>query len=322
LDRALAWIGEHGDRDRDGFVEYERAGPEGLVNQGWKDSWDGINHADGRLARPPIALAEVQGYCYAAFVARSQLAETLDDTISALFWAERAATLKARFNESFWLPERGWYAVGLDADKAPVDALTSNIGHCLWTGIVDEDRAASVAEHLLSPQLFTGWGVRTLSSAMGAYNPMSYHNGSVWPHDSALCAAGLMRYGFLDHAQRIAVGLVEASAHFGHRLPELFCGFPRSEFAVPVRYPSSCSPQAWAAATPVSLLRTVLRLDPDVPRHRVTCSPAVPGAFQPLHVSGVRIGTATVTIDAAAGSEWRVEGIEDAALDLVSPERP
>jgi glycogen debranching enzyme len=322
VDRALAWIGEHGDRDRDGFVEYERAGPEGLVNQGWKDSWDGINHADGRLARPPIALAEVQGYCYAAFVARSQLAETLDDTISALFWAERAATLKARFNESFWLPERGWYAVGLDADKAPVDALTSNIGHCLWTGIVDEDRAASVAEHLLSPQLFTGWGVRTLSSAMGAYNPMSYHNGSVWPHDSALCAAGLMRYGFLDHAQRIAVGLVEASAHFGHRLPELFCGFPRSEFAVPVRYPSSCSPQAWAAATPVSLLRTVLRLDPDVPRHRVTCSPAVPGAFQPLHVSGVRIGTATVTIDAAAGSEWRVEGIEDAALDLVSPERP
>ena len=318
VDRALAWIGDHGDRDRDGFVEYERASAEGLVNQGWKDSWDGVNHADGRIAQAPIALAEVQAYCYAAFVARSQLAETLDDTISALHWAGRAAELKARFNEMFWLPDRGWYAIGLDADKAPIDALTSNIGHCLWTGIVDEDRAASVADHLLSPEMFTGWGVRTLSSAMGAYNPMSYHNGSVWPHDSALCAAGLMRYGFVDHAQRVATGLIEASSHFGHRLPELFCGFSRSEFPTPVRYPSSCSPQAWAAATPVSLLRTVLRLDPDVPRRRVSCSPAVPTAFEPLHVSGVRIGPATVTIDAAV-SGWRVGGVEDAAMALVQP---
>jgi glycogen debranching enzyme len=318
VDRALAWIVEDGDRDGDGFVEYARSTDEGLVNQGWKDSWDGVNDAAGRIPPAPIALAEVQAYCYGAFVARAALAAADGDTEVASGWTARAEELKRRFNDTFWLPERGWYAIGLDGDKAPIDALTSNIGHCLWTGIADDDKAAAVAAHLTSRDLFTGWGVRTLAESMGAYNPMSYHNGSVWPHDSALCAAGLVRYGFVTEAHALVTGLIEASAHFGHRLPELFCGFGSDEFAIPVGYPSSCSPQAWAAATPVALLRAILRLDPDVPVGRIACAPAVPAALRPLEVSGIRVGGATLTIT-VDDDGWRVDGSDDAGLTLAGP---
>ena len=251
-DRALDWIEQYGDRDGDGYVEYERATDRGLRNQGWKDSFDGVTFADGRIADTPIALAEVQGYAYAAYVARAEIAERAGDTGTAERWLDRAAALRVSFNRDFWLPEHGWFALGLDRDKRPIDSLASNIGHCLWTGIVDEDKAEPVAEHLLSPEMFTGWGVRTLASSMSAYNPMSYHNGSVWPHDNALIAAGLMRYGYVEHAQRIATGLLDAAARFGGRLPELFCGFDRTEFDAPVPYPTSCSPQAWAAASPTA----------------------------------------------------------------------
>ncbi len=198
--------GRYGDRDGDGFVEYERASEHGLVNQGWKDSYDGISFADGRLASAPIALCEVQGYVYAAYIARSEIADDAGDVFAAELWGSRAAELKAAFNERFWLPDRGYFAVGLDRDKQPIDSLTSNIGHCLWSGIVSDDHAASVIAHLMSPEMFTGWGVRTLASSMARYNPMSYHNGSVWPHDNALVAAGLMRYGFVAEAQRVAGG--------------------------------------------------------------------------------------------------------------------
>ncbi|MEU2347949.1 glycogen debranching N-terminal domain-containing protein [Modestobacter sp. NPDC049651] len=296
-DRALAWMERYGDRDGDGFLEYRRATDRGLQNQGWKDSWDGITFADGRPAEAPIALCEVQGYAYGAYRARAELARWLDDDAGAQHWLERAATLKKAFNERFWLPERGWYALALDRGGNPVDACASNMGHCLWSGIVDADKAPLVAEHLLSPAMFSGWGVRTLSSAMGAYDPVSYHNGSVWPHDNAFIVAGLMRYGFVAQAQRVAEALLEAAEHFGGRLPELFCGFDRGEFREPVPYPTSCSPQAWASATPVQLVRTLLRFDPDLPREELRVDPVLPAAFTPLRVEGVALGAGRVTVE-------------------------
>lgn len=296
-DRALAWIDNYGDRDGDGFVEYQRATDRGLVNQGWKDSFDAINFASGTLAEGPIALAEVQGYVYAAYLARARLALHTGDLVGAQQWTAQAETLKQRFNRTFWLADRGYYAVALDADKRPVDALTSNIGHCLWTGIVDDDKTASIARHLLSPEMFTGFGVRTLASSMGAYNPMSYHNGSVWPHDNAIIAAGLMRYGRISEAQQIATAIVDAGRRFAGRLPELFCGFDRAQFPAPVPYPTSCSPQAWAAASPLLLLRTLLRFDPSVPNGRLWCYPAVPEQYLPLRIERLSLASTHLTVN-------------------------
>ena len=300
-DRALHWIAEYGDADHDGFVEYQRKTDQGIANQGWKDSFDAINFADGTMARPPIALAEVQAYVYAAYQARSQFAEDAADEAAARDWADRAARLKADFNDRYWLADRQYFAIGLDADKRPIDSLASNMGHCLWTGIVDEDRAAAVAERLMSPEMFSGFGIRTLASSMAAYNPMSYHNGSVWPHDSAICAAGLMRYGFVEAAQRVALGLLAATTSFDGRLPELFCGFGRDEYPAPVAYPTSCSPQAWAAAAPIHLLRTLLRFDPSVPDRTLRIAPALPEGFGPLHVTGVPLAGARLTVDIRDG---------------------
>lgn len=304
-DRALDWIRDYGDSDGDGFVEYRRATDRGLVNQGWKDSWDGVSFASGRIAEAPIALAEVQGYTYAAFRARSRLAGLAGDQLAADHWAERAAKLKRKFNDAFWLPGRGYYAMALDGDKRPVDALASNLGHCLWTGIVDDDKAAAVAGHLMSPDMFTGWGIRTLAASMGAYNPMSYHNGSVWPHDNAIAVAGLMRYGFVEEAQRAAQAILDAAEAFGGRLPELFCGFERSRFSSPVSYPTSCSPQAWAAATPMLLLRTLLRLEPSVPDATVDVAPVLPESLLPLRIDRLRIGGHALSLDLAADGTCR-----------------
>ncbi|MFI9404104.1 glycogen debranching N-terminal domain-containing protein [Nocardia sp. NPDC052316] len=307
-DRALEWIERYGDADGDGFVEYQCAAEHGLANQGWKDSWDGVNFADGTLPEAPIALAEVQGYVYAAYLARATLAAGTGDHRAAERWRGKAAHLKTAFNEAFWLPDKGWYAIGLDRDKRPIDALSSNIGHCLWTGIIDDDKAARVADHLLSPEMFSGWGIRTLATSMGAYNPVSYHNGSVWPHDNAICAAGLMRYGFTDHANRVVSAVLDASTRFGHRLPELFCGFDRAEFDIPVPYPTSCSPQAWAAAAPLLFLRTLLRLEPSVPEGVLSVAPVVPARYLPLRVGGLRVGSnvLSVTVDAEG---WQVRGL-------------
>lgn len=296
-DRALEWVDRHGDRDGDGFVEYERLNEHGLINQGWKDSWDGINFADGSLAHAPIALCEVQGYVYAAYIARGTLAWMRGDREGARFWSERADALKREFNERFWIPERGYFAVALDRDKRPVDACASNMGHCLWSGIVDDDKAPAVAERLLSPEMFSGWGVRTLGSDMGAYNPASYHNGSVWPHDNAIIAAGLMRYGFVEEADRIISSLFEAADHFGGRLPELFCGFDRDQYPEPISYPASCSPQAWAAATPLSLLRTRLRLDPSLPTREVWVAPAAAGDVGDIHLRNVPLAGRRISLD-------------------------
>ena len=315
-DHALEWMRRYGDADDDGFIEYSRTSSAGLVNQGWKDSWDGINFADGTIAEPPIALAEVQGYAYAAYRARAALALEAGDEPGARHWAATAARLKRAFNQAFWLPDRGWYAVALDRDKRPVDALTSNIGHCLWTGIADRDKAAAVADHLLSADMFSGWGIRTLAASMAAYNPMSYHNGSVWPHDNTLCAAGLMRYGHTAHALRVAEAVFDAAAHFGHRLPELFCGFSRDEHIGPVPYPTSCSPQAWAAAAPLQLLTTLLRVTPQPRVGRLWCSPAIPRRYLPLHLAGLRLGTARLAID-IHDDGWQLTGLDGTGTALV-----
>jgi glycogen debranching enzyme len=307
-DRALQWVRDYGDADGDGFVEYRRPTDRGLVNQGWKDSFDGVNDAAGRLGTPPIALAEVQAYLYAAYRARAGIAAAAGDAAGAASFETRASSLKAAFNERFWLPERGWYAVALDRDKRPLDALASNMGHCLWCGIVDDDKAPDVAAHLVDTPLWTGFGIRTLATTMGAYNPMSYHNGSVWPHDSAIAAAGLMRYGFVAEGQQVALGLLDAARMVGGRLPELFCGFDRDEFPNPVPYPTSCSPQAWAAASPLLLLRALLRFAPDVPAGRVGFDPAVPEQICPLRIEHLPLAGTRVALDVRRDG-WHVEGL-------------
>lgn len=296
-DRAMDWIMNYGDRDGDGFVEYERSTKHGLINQGWKDSYDGINFADGTLAEPPIALCEVQGYVYSAYISRGLLALHSGDTAAAAGWARRAADLKKEFNHRFWLPEHGYYAVALDRDKRPVDACASNMGHCLWSGIVDVDKAPLVVDRLLAADMFSGWGIRTLGTTMGAFNPVSYHNGSVWPHDNALIAAGMMRYGFVEAARRVATATLDAAAAFGGRLPELFCGFGREPDRPPVGYPTSCSPQAWASAAPIHLIRTLLRFDPVAFKDELWLSPAFPEGIGHFREDQVPLAGARLTIE-------------------------
>jgi glycogen debranching enzyme len=312
-DRALDWVDRYGDRDGDGFVEYRRGTDRGLVNQGWKDSFDGINDAAGRLGAAPIALAEVQAYLYAAYRARASIATAVGDPATATAFEGRAETLKKAFNERFWLPERGWYAVALDQDKRPLDALASNMGHCLWSEIVDDEKAPAVAARLVGDAMWSGFGVRTLATTMGAYNPMSYHNGSVWPHDSAIAVAGLMRYGFVAEAQTVALGLLDAAAMVGGRLPELFCGFDRAEFGTPVPYPTSCSPQAWAAASPLLLLRSLLRFEPDVPAGRVGFAPALPERMCPLRIGNLPLAGSRLTLDVRRDGS-NIEGLPDGVV--------
>jgi glycogen debranching enzyme len=301
-DAALSWMEEYGDRDGDGFIEYQRATDQGLANQGWKDSFDGINHADGTMGKTPLALCEVQGYAYAAWQARAELAEAFGDPERAERCRERAKRLRSDFAERFWLPDKGWYAVALDADKRPVDALTSNTAHALWTGIAEDEHARVLIDHLATEDMFSGFGLRTLSSSMGAYNPMSYHNGSVWPHDTAIAAAGLLRYrhlpGAVELAHRLLNGLIDAASAFGDRLPELLCGFDRDQFDPPVPYPTSCSPQAWAAASPLLLVRSVLGLEPNVPKLTMRIAPRLPERWNRVTLHELDLGPARVRIDA------------------------
>src|SRR5438067_2860040 len=254
---ALGWIDHYGDRDGDGFVENERRSPHGLDNQGWKDSHDSVRFADGRPASGPIALCEVQGYVYAAKRSMARLYRRLGLGERAAQLRAEAARLRRRFNDRFWLPEREVFALGLDGDKRPIDAVSSNAGQCLWSGIAEPEKAARLAGRLLAEDLFSGWGVRTLSAEMAAYNPVSYHNGSVWPHDNALIAAGLARYGHAREASRIIRAQFEAASHFpDHRLPELFAGFPRREDHFLVNYLHANAPQAWAAGAVILMLQT------------------------------------------------------------------
>jgi glycogen debranching enzyme len=316
-DSAMAWILEYGDADGDGFVEYRRHTDRGLINQGWKDSFDGVNHADGHLAAPPIALSEVQGYVYAAFEGRAFLAEGDGDTAGAGEWHSRAARLKAAFNSAFWMPERQAFAMALDGCKRQVDAVASNMGHCLWTGIVDSDKAAAVAAHLVGPSLNSGFGVRTLATDMNAYNPMSYHNGSVWPHDTAIAIAGLANYGFVEETQQMALGLLDASDYFGGRLPELFCGFSRADFPRPVPYPTSCSPQSWAAASSRLVLRSLLGFHPDVPHRQVRVSPMAPLRLLPIRLENVPLAGTRISVAVEADGRVDVSDLP-AGIELVT----
>ena len=261
---ALAWIEESGDLDGDGYVEYSSRNPlNGLVNQCWKDSWDAIQFADGTLARGPIATCEIQGYVYDAQRRAARLArEVWGDAALAERLERRAAYLRERFRQDFWMPERGCHALALDGDKRHVDSLTSNIGHLLWSGLLDEREASATAERLLGEELWSGWGVRTLGIHEGGYNPLGYHTGTVWPHENALIAAGLARYGHREAATTIASAILGAAQHFEHRLPEVFGGYPAAETSVPVAFPTASRPQAWAAGTPLLLLTTLLDLEP------------------------------------------------------------
>lgn len=261
MDRAIAWAERYGDRDGDGYIEYHSEADGGLCNQGWKDSHDAISHRTGELAQSPIALCEVQGYYYRALVGVAAILVALGE--SGKVYTRRAAELKTRFNRDFWMPDRSYIALGLDREKRQIGVVTSNPGHCLWTRILEPDRAAAVARMLIGGELWTGWGLRTLSRTERLYNPGSYHNGSVWPHDTAIAVHGLARYRYLEEANCLAKGLIAAASHFSlGRLPELFCGDPREDGEGPVPYPVACSPQAWAAGAPLMLWQAVAGLEP------------------------------------------------------------
>jgi len=271
IDAALRWLQKYGDADGDGFVEYRRSSADGLINQGWKDSRDSVFHADGSLAAGPIALVEVQAYVYGAFRAASKIARCIGRTNEAMEYSARADELQQRFDASFFDEELGTYVLALDGGKRPCRVKTSNAGHALFTGIALPERAKAVVASLMGPSCFSGWGVRTLASGEKRYNPMSYHNGSVWPHDNAIIASGFARYGFREEAARIFSGLFDASTYIDlHRLPELFCGFTRQRTQGPTFYPVACSPQAWAAAAPISMLGSSLGIGFDPKASQIT----------------------------------------------------
>ncbi len=295
---ALAWIEGDGDPDGDGFVEFERRSELGLVNQGWKDSAEANRHRDGRLAQPPLALVEVQAYVYAARRHVAALARMRGEATLAAVQEAAAERLRERFEDAFWMEDEGTYAMALDAGKRQVDAVSSNPGHALWCGIADPARAGRVAATLRSPGLWSGWGVRTLSSAMAGYNPIGYHIGSVWPHDNAIIAAGLTRYGFREQAASIAAVMLEATRHFRDaRLPELFCGFARSDAPYPVPYPVACQPQAWASGSVFSLLRSMLGMEAAAAAGELEFrSPSVPDWLREVRIEHLRVGAAEVDL--------------------------
>jgi glycogen debranching enzyme len=298
IEAALAWIDNHGDADGDGFVEYSRRSSTGLGNQGWKDSFDSVSHADGRLADPPIALCEVQGYVYAARRAAAELAEAVHQTSRAHDLNDQAEALRRRFDEAFWSDDLGTYALALDGAKRPCRVRASNAGHCLLTGIAMPDRAVRVASTLLGPDAFSGWGVRTLSAGEARHNPMSYHNGSVWPHDNAMIAAGFARYRLKEQALQIMNALFDASLFTDlHRLPELFCGFARRPAEGPTLYPVACAPQAWASAAVFLLLQACLGLNVSAVERCVRFSyPLLPAFLKEVHLHNLRVGDATVDL--------------------------
>ncbi len=302
---ALEWIDRYGDRDGDGYVEYQTRSSQGLGNQCWRDSWDGIQFSDGRIPYLPIATAEIQGYVYDAKVRAAELAERLmDDPALAARLRKEADDLRDRFNRDFWREDRGgFYAVGLDGDKKQIDTMTSNMGHLLWSGIVPEDRATVVARHLMSEAMFSGWGVRTVSRDDGAYNPIGYHVGTIWPHDNAIVAAGLAGYGYREEANRICLAQLEAASFSDYRLPEAFAGFTRDLGRFPVPYPTACSPQAWATGAPFELIKVVVGLD--ARDGRVSLDPVVPEQIGRIFVHGMHAFGSHWDLD-AAGSKGTV----------------
>jgi glycogen debranching enzyme len=295
--RALEWIDRYGDLDGDGFIEYRTRSKQGLRTQCWKDSWNGLQFADGTIPDVPIAPAEVQGYAYDAKLRIADVAARIwGDAELAARLRKEADELKQRFNEAFWVEERGgFYAVGLDKEKKKIDSITSNMGHLLWSGIVPRKRAQNLVDQFFSDGMWSGWGVRTMSWDDHGYNPIGYHIGTVWPHDNSLIAAGLYRYGYREEANRIAAALLESAEYTEWRLPEVFAGYSREEAPFPVRYPTASSPQAWATAAPFLWLRLAMGLD--VKDGKAVIDPLLPESLGRLGLKGIH----------AAGKLWKVE---------------
>jgi glycogen debranching enzyme len=298
VQRALEWIDRYGDSDGDGFVEYSRRSKHGLIHQGWKDSHDAVFHSDGSLAEPPIALCEVQSYVYAAKLEASGLAELFGDEPIARQLKKQADSLRQRFEEAFWCEDLSTYALALDGNKRPCRVLTSNAGHCLFAGIATEEHARRVATTLTDDESFSGWGVRTVASSESRYNPMSYHNGSVWPHDNSLIAAGFARYELKASTAMVLAGLMDASIFFDlHRLPELFCGFPRRPGESPTLYPVACAPQAWASGAVFLLVEAALGLRIMAPENKVIFSkPFLPPFLPQVSIRDLKVGGASVDL--------------------------
>jgi glycogen debranching enzyme len=298
LRAALDWMETYGDLDGDGFIEYERQSASGLTNQGWKDSYDAIMYRNGELIRPPVALVEVQAYAYAARRGAGAIYRALGDEPEANRQEFVAQWLKDEFNRHFWLESEGTYCLALDGEKRQADVVSSNPGHTLWCGIVPPDRAVRIADRLMRPDVFTGWGIRTLASGEVRYSPMGYHVGSVWPHDNALFAMGLKRYGEDEKLERIISGFFESARHFPDmRIPELFCGYDRAQYRVPVRYPVACNPQAWAAASPLMFTRALLGLVPNAPANELwVIRPQLPDWLRSVAIQNFRIGSSSVEL--------------------------
>lgn len=299
IEAALTWMDTYGDPDGDGFVEYVRKAHHGLRNQGWKDSEDSIFYPDGSLAEPPLALCEVQGYVYEAKMLAAQMAELLNQPERAVTLRQQALTLQQQFHEHFWCEEFQGYALALDGEKKPCRVRSSNMGHCLFSGIADPVHADRIAEQMMQPDFFTGWGIRTVPRGEGRFNPMSYHNGSVWPHDNALIAAGLSRYGYKAEAARILTGLFDASQFLElKRLPELFCGFTRRQREGPTLYPVACLPQAWASASVFLLLQVCLGLEIDGFAGRVSLTqPTLPLWLPHVTLHRVAVGQGSIDLE-------------------------
>jgi glycogen debranching enzyme len=296
---ALRWIDEYGDRDGDGYVEYATRSSQGLGNQCWRDSWNGVLYADGSMPVLPIATCEIQGYTYDAKLRLAELAAgPLGDPVLASRLRVEADALRDRFNRDFWIDERGgYYALGLDGDKRKIDSMTSNMGQLLWSGIVPPDRAGIVVAHLMSDHMFSGWGVRTTSTLDSSYNPIGYHMGTVWPHDNSLIAQGLARYGYRDEANRIIIAMLQAAEYSNYRLPEALAGYDRAFGQLPVPYPSACSPQAWASGAPLLFLRTMLGLE--ARDGELIADPHIPEELGRIKLHGTN----------AFGKRWDVDAI-------------
>jgi glycogen debranching enzyme len=323
---ALSWIDQHGDLDGDGFIEYDERAKGGVRNQGWKDSWDSLLYPDGRLVELPAALVEVQGYVYQAKVGLSRILERLGESHHAVRLGREADELRRRFEARFWMEPEQFYAQALDRHKIAVPSITSNPGHCLWAGICDPERAELVAERLLAPDMFSGWGIRTLSSSSPHYNPMSYHNGTIWPHDNSIAAAGLRRYRHPEAASKVIEGIMEAGIRMpGARLPELFCGFKRDTRynAGPTEYLVSCNPQAWGAGAAFHLLQTALGIVPDTTAGRLYLCPVPFGQASSVEVRGMRVGSGRLSFKVAYnGGRPQVDVLEhpsDLAVILDEP---
>jgi glycogen debranching enzyme len=325
LDAALEWLETYGDQDGDGLIEYESHSTGGIHNQGWKDSFDSIQFPDRRLAEAPIAVVEVQAYAYAAEKQMAEIYQRMGDTGRATRYAAAAARRKQRFERAFWMEDESFYAIALDAHKKPVPSIASNPGHCFFGGLLDGKRADAVAARLMLPDMRSGWGIRTLSSAYPTFNPMSYHNGSIWPHDNGIIAAGLRRCGYDDEALHVIDEVLNAGFRLpGYRMPELFCGFSRDlrYQSAPASYPVSCSPQAWAAGSVFLMLQHLLGIEPDLPNNRVTIRPRLLPWLNELRFENMRLGARRANIRV-----WReddtvacqVSGMEDIEVAITLP---